>query len=55
MVDMSVQSFAALGAIMSGSEIAVLFTPEACDFARRVHDAAGSTGGKGWKSAGVST
>jgi len=29
MVDMSVQSFAAFGAIMSGSEIAVLFTPEA--------------------------
>jgi ribosomal protein S18 acetylase RimI-like enzyme len=27
MVDMSPQSFAALGAIMSGSEIAVLFTP----------------------------
>jgi hypothetical protein len=29
MVDMSVQSFAALGAIMSGSEIAALFTPDA--------------------------
>jgi hypothetical protein len=29
MVDLSVQSFAALGAIMSGSEIAVLFTPDA--------------------------
>lgn len=29
MVDMSPQSFAALGAIMSGSEIAVLFTPDA--------------------------
>jgi len=29
MVDMSPQSFAALGAIMSGSEIAVLFTPGA--------------------------
>jgi ribosomal protein S18 acetylase RimI-like enzyme len=28
MVDMSPQSFAALGAIMSGSEIAVLFTPD---------------------------
>ncbi|MDP1866794.1 MAG: GNAT family N-acetyltransferase [Bradyrhizobium sp.] len=29
MVDMSPESFAALGAIMSGSEIAVLFTPDA--------------------------
>src|SRR5450755_1244543 len=29
MVDMSPQSFAALGAMMSGSEIAVLFTPDA--------------------------
>ncbi|WMT78453.1 GNAT family N-acetyltransferase [Bradyrhizobium sp. Ash2021] len=29
MVDMSPQSFAALGAILSGSEIAVLFTPDA--------------------------
>jgi predicted GNAT family acetyltransferase len=29
MVDMSPQSFAALGALMSGSEIAVMFTPEA--------------------------
>jgi len=29
MVDMSSQSFAALGAILSGSEIAVLFTPDA--------------------------
>src|SRR5438552_2461016 len=29
LVDMSSQSFAALGAIMSGSEIAVLFTPDA--------------------------
>src|SRR4030088_129173 len=29
MVDMSPRSFAALGAIMSGSEIAVLFTPAA--------------------------
>ena len=29
LVDMSAQSFAELGAIMSGSEIAVLFTPEA--------------------------
>ena len=29
MVDMSPQSFAALGAVMSGSEIAVLFTPDA--------------------------
>ena len=29
MVDMSPRSFAALGAIMSGSEIAVLFTPDA--------------------------
>jgi ribosomal protein S18 acetylase RimI-like enzyme len=29
LVDMSPQSFAELGAIMSGSEIAVLFTPEA--------------------------
>ncbi|MES2193104.1 MAG: GNAT family N-acetyltransferase [Pseudomonadota bacterium] len=29
MVDMSPKSFAALGAIMSGSEIAVLFTPDA--------------------------
>ena len=28
MVDMSPQSFAALGALMSGSEIAVLFTPD---------------------------
>ena len=28
-LDMSVQSFAALGAIMSGSEIAALFTPDA--------------------------
>jgi predicted GNAT family acetyltransferase len=28
MVDMSAQSFAALGALMSGSEIAVLFTPD---------------------------
>jgi len=29
MVDMSPESFAALGALMSGSEIAVLFTPDA--------------------------
>ena len=29
MVDMSAESFAALGALMSGSEIAVLFTPDA--------------------------
>src|SRR5712671_4611385 len=29
LVDMSPESFAALGAMMSGSEIAVLFTPEA--------------------------
>src|SRR3990170_5009890 len=29
MVDMSPESFAALGALMSGSEIAVLFTPKA--------------------------
>lgn len=29
MADMSPESFAALGAIMSGSEIAVLFTPDA--------------------------
>ena len=29
MVDMSQESFAALGALLSGSEIAVLFTPEA--------------------------
>jgi predicted GNAT family acetyltransferase len=29
MIDMSAESFAALGALMSGSEIAVLFTPEA--------------------------
>ncbi|KJC51011.1 acyltransferase [Bradyrhizobium sp. LTSP885] len=29
MVDMSAQSFAALGALMSGAEIAVLFTPDA--------------------------
>jgi predicted GNAT family acetyltransferase len=28
MVDMSLESFAALGALMSGSEIAVLFTPD---------------------------
>jgi predicted GNAT family acetyltransferase len=29
MIDMSAESFAALGTLMSGSEIAVLFTPEA--------------------------
>jgi len=29
MIDMSAESFAALGALMSGSEIAVLFTPDA--------------------------
>src|SRR5262245_15078247 len=29
MIDMSAQSFAALGALMSGTEVAVLFTPDA--------------------------
>ena len=40
MVDMSPESFAALGALMSGTEIAVLFTPDAVTAPDRIQDAA---------------